>query len=271
MKVKEIPTSLYTQIILSSTSTEKLVKKKERLPIIASVASIPSRLNIVHLTIKSILNQDVLPKKIILWLHKDLEKKIPKKLSLLEGEIFSIKYSETYSSHRKLVETLQVFANDPIVTFDDDMMYRKNWLSKLYKVHQENPKKIIANQSRCITRNEAGDLLSYKDWVSGKIACKNADALLPIGAGGTLYPANSLDSQVFDEKLYMDLAPKADDLWFKAMALLKGTQSIQAKNSGKEPIPIWGSQKVSLKKTNISEDKNRTQWLALANHFNLKV
>lgn len=271
MKVKEIPTSIYSQIRLSSTSKERLVEKKEQIPIITSVASIPSRLDIVHLTIRSILNQDVLPKKIILWLHKDLEKIIPKKLTSLKGEIFNIKFSDTYSSHRKLVETLKVFPNDTIVTFDDDMMYRKNWLSKLYKVHLANPKKIIANQSRCITRNASGDLLSYKHWISGKSTCTDVDALLPIGAGGTLYPSDSLDPLVFDEKIYMNLAPKADDLWFKAMALLKGTKAIQADNSGKEPIPIWGSQKVSLKKSNISEDKNRTQWLALANHFNLKV
>ncbi|WP_190809342.1 glycosyltransferase family A protein [Flagellimonas sp. S3867] len=271
MKVKEIPTSISTQIRLSSTTKENFIKQKERIPAVVSVASIPSRLNIVHLTIRSILNQDVLPKKIILWLHKDLETKIPKKLAYLEGDIFSIKFSNTYSSHRKLVETLRLYPNEVIVTFDDDMMYRKNWLSKLYEVHKNQPKKIIANQTRCITRDENGELLSYKQWTPGQTICENPDTVLPIGAGGTLYPSNSLDSQVFDEKLYMQLAPKADDLWFKAMALLKGTKSIQANNGGKEPIPIWGSQKVSLKKSNISEDKNRSQWLALANHFKLKV
>ena len=89
MKVKEIPISLYSQIKLSSISKEKFIEKKEQIPVIASVASIPSRLGIVHLTIRSILNQSVLPKKIILWLHKDLKNKIPSKLKKLEGDIFS--------------------------------------------------------------------------------------------------------------------------------------------------------------------------------------
>lgn len=75
---------------------------------------------------------------------------------------------------------------------------------------------------------------------------------------------------VFNQELFLQLTPKADDLWFKAMGLLKGTKSIQAQNSGKEPIPIWGSQKVSLKKGNIGMDKNRTQWQALTDHFQLK-
>ncbi|PWL38285.1 zinc-binding alcohol dehydrogenase [Flagellimonas aquimarina] len=270
MKVKEIPVSLFHHIKLSNRSKEKLIEGKNQIPVIVSLASIPSRLHIVDLTIKSILNQDVLPKQIILWLHEDLKNNIPKKLLNLTGSIFSIKFSSYTSSHRKLVETLNIFPNMVIVTCDDDMMYRKNWLSKLYQFHQKNPTEIIGNQTRCITYNN-GELLSYKEWRSGSKPCPNQDNTLPIGAGGTLYPIHCLDNQVYDQKLFMKLAPKADDLWFKAMGLLKGTKSIKAEDSGKEPIPIWGSQKVSLKKTNITEDKNRIQWQALDDHFNFKL
>ncbi len=271
MKVKEIPISLFNHIKLSTTSMKGFLEGKSQIPVIVSLASIPSRLHIVDLTIRSILNQDILPQRIILWLHEDLKNSIPKKLSDLTSDLFSIKFSKYTSSHRKLVETLGVFSNTIIVTCDDDMMYRKNWLSKLYEAHQKNPTEIIGNQTRCITYNNVGKLLSYKEWHSGDKACKNKNSTLPIGAGGTLYPINSLDEQVYDRNLYMKLAPKADDLWFKAMALLKGTKSIQAENNGKEPIPIWGSQKVSLKKTNITEDKNRVQWQALDDHFNFNL
>ncbi len=271
MKVKEIPVSLYFQTKLAYTSKEKLVGHKKKLPIIVSLASIPSRLSIVHLTIRSILNQNVLPEKIVLWLHKDLESEIPKKLSALVGSIFEIRYSEETSSHRKLVETLKIYPNSTVLTCDDDMMYRPNWISQLYKMHEDFPYNIVANQVRCIAYDENGQLLSYKDWPFTKKPCVNLNRGLPIGAGGTLYPSNVLHQQVFDKALYMELAPKADDLWFKAMALLQGTVSIPSRYPVKEPIPIWGSQKVSLKKTNIAEDKNRTQWLALTEHFNLKL
>lgn len=271
MKVKEIPISLFHHIKLSNTSKKKFIEGKNQIPVVVSLASIPSRLGIVDLTIRSLLYQDVLPEQIVLWLHEDLEDKIPKKLSNLTSSIFSIKFSKYTSSHRKLVETLSIYPNTIIVTCDDDMMYRKNWLSKLYEVHQKNPSEIIGNQTRCISYNSDRELLPYKKWSSGNGPCINEDNTLPIGAGGTLYPINSLDNQVHDQQLFMKLTPKADDLWFKAMALLKGTKSIQAKNSEKEPIPIWGSQKVSLKKTNITEDKNRIQWQALDDHFNFKL
>lgn len=271
MKVKEIPISLFNHVKLSNTSKEKFLKEKKQIPVIVSLASIPSRLHIVHLTIRSLLNQDVLPEQVVLWLHEDLENNIPKKLSSLTSSMFSIKFSKYTSSHRKLVETLNIFPNNVVVTCDDDMMYRKDWLSKLHEIHQKHPAEIIGNQTRCITYNNDEELLPYKEWRSGNKPCTNKDSTLPIGAGGTLYPINSLDEQVHNQELFMKLAPKADDLWFKAMGLLKGTKSIQAENSGKEPIPIWGSQKVSLKKTNITEDKNRIQWQALDDHFNFKL
>ncbi|TAI49389.1 zinc-binding alcohol dehydrogenase [Flagellimonas allohymeniacidonis] len=271
MKVKEIPLSLYSQTKLTYKSKEKLVASKKQLPIMVSLASIPSRLSIVHLAIRSILNQNVLPEKIVLWLHKDLESKIPKKLSALVGSIFEIRYSEETSSHRKLVETLKIYPQSTVITCDDDMMYRSNWLSQLYKMHKDFPNKIVANQVRCIAYDKNEQLLSYKDWPFTKMPCTKVNNALPIGAGGTLYPHDVLHPQVLDKVLYMKLAPKADDLWFKAMALLKGTVSIPSSYAVKEPIPIWGSQKVSLKKINISEDKNRTQWLALTEHFNLKL
>ncbi len=271
MKVKEIPVSLFQPITLSFSSPKSMLKNKQQIPVVVSLASIPSRLDIVHLTIRSILNQEVLPERIMLWLHKDLRNKIPKKLSKLESTVFSIHYTDYSSSHRKLVEPMKLYPEKVIITCDDDMMYRKDWLSKLYEAHLDAPNCVMANQTRCISFDESGVLLPYSKWVSKSKSCDNINSTLPIGAGGTLYPPGVLDKQVFEQELFMQLAPKADDLWFKAMGLLNGTLSKQADNYSKEPIPILGSQKNSLKKTNINEDKNRTQWLALTDHFKLNL
>ncbi|AWX43410.1 hypothetical protein HME9304_00398 [Flagellimonas maritima] len=270
MKLKEIPVSLFHQLRLSLIFKKISTSRKEQVPVIVSLASIPSRLHIVHITILSILNQNVLPKKLILWLHEDLKNQIPKNLRDLTGSIFVIKYSNYGSSHRKLVETLKLFINTVIVTCDDDMIYNKYWLKNLYMEHKKYPRKIIANQARYITYDNNGKLLAYKKWNSIEKSCENNSLLLPIGAGGILYPINSLHEKVYDKKLFMLLAPKADDLWFKAMSLLKGTESFKSEVFTKEPIPILRSQKVSLKKINIIEDKNRVQWQVLSDYFNLK-
>jgi len=53
------------------------------------------------------------------------------------------------------------------------------------------------------------------------------------------------------------------------MSIINGTISIPAENKAREPIPIIGTQKVSLKKENINKDKNTLQWISLSNYYNL--
>lgn len=264
-----MPISIYHSLRVLLGNVNFSGDAKNAIPVIVSLTSIPSRLTIVHLTIRSILLQSRSPKKIVLWLHEDLKSQLPKSLSKLCNGIFEIRYSNMTCSHRKLVHALEAFKNEIIITCDDDMIYHKDWLEQLYDAHKRHPDKIIANQTRCISYDSDGQLMPYKAWPSNLKVCQNEHATLPIGAGGTMYPPNSLFHDVTNSELFLGLTPKADDLWFKAMSLKKGTLSIQSRAKEKEPIPIFGSQKESLKKTNISEDKNRIQWQALADHYNL--
>ena len=271
MKLKEIPVSIYTSIKLSSLSVKSILSEtKEEIPVIVSLTSIPERLQTLHLTIRSILNQDVRPKKIILWLHESLKNKIPNKLSVLESDLFQIMFSDLTCSHRKLIHSLELFPEDIIITCDDDMMYRSNWLLLLYEEHKLHPNDIIGNQTRYIRYTKKGEIQPYRNWIYDDGITYNKSAVIPIGAEGVLYPPKKLSDTTTNSKLFLALAPKADDLWFKAMALLNGTNSILAKNRAETPIPILGSQKYSLKKSNIGGDKNRSQWLSLTQHFNIK-
>ncbi|WP_419214202.1 glycosyltransferase family A protein [Maribacter sp. X9] len=272
MKLKEIPISIYTSLKLSKLSNEVLKNKtKDEIPVIVSLTSIPTRLPTLHLTIKSILNQEVRPKAIILWLHHSLENKIPKKLERLEDDLFHIKYSDLTCSHRKLIHTIELYPNDNIITCDDDMMYHPNWLRLLYLEHLEHPKSIIGNQTRYIQYSKTGEVLPYKEWVYTNENSFNPNAVIAIGAEGILYPPYVLSDKTTDSDLFLKLTPKADDLWFKGMAILKGTIVISAKKRAKTPIPIIGSQKKSLKKQNISGDENRNQWVALTEYFNIET
>ncbi|MCG8186302.1 glycosyltransferase [Tenacibaculum finnmarkense] len=267
--IKELPKSIFYSCYLRLRSADSLVKNKTKLPVIVSLTSIPERLNNLDLVIKSILNQDkVLPSKIVLWLHDGLKNKLPKRLSNLQGAFFEIKYSDLKCSHRKLIHSLKEYPDTTIITCDDDLIYREDWLSKLYQEHLKYPKDIIGNTTTQIKINTDG---TYKPFVDWRIIDENkpSDRLLPIGAWGILYPVNAMPTQIHDVDLFMKLAPKADDLWFKAMALTNNVISRQSSNKPAEPIPIIGSQKVSLKDENIKKNKNEVQWLALSEFFKL--
>ena len=270
MKLKELPLSVYFELKLKLLNTNKLkTKSQSDLPLIVSLTSIPSRLKKVNITIRSILNQEGKPKKIILWLNEEDEKHIPKSLEKLVGDIFTIKYTPLYCSHKKLIHTLTAFPEDIIVTCDDDFIYDKNWLVKLYEDHLKNPKNIIAHHTRQIQYDDQKKLLPYKQW--NLINSKKTKAILAIGAGGILYPPKSLNPIVTDVELFLKLAPKADDLWFKAMSLIDGVQVFQSKNPPKRLIPLKGTQKISLKKENVDKDLNLKQWEQLTDYFNLEM
>lgn len=218
------------------------------------------------------MDQEVGPKKIILWLNDSLKNSIPGRLRKLEGATFEIRFSHLSCSHRKLIHALDSFPEETIITCDDDLIYARDWAQSLYTEHLKNPNTIIANQTRFIRYDAQGNLLPYKQWVYTEESPFNQRAVIPIGAGGVLYPPHTLSEKTTDVDLFLKLAPKADDLWFKAMSLLKGTLSIQANNApAHPPIPILASQTQSLKKGNVDQDKNRVQWSAVSSYFDLQI
>lgn len=270
MKLKEYPKSLYSSLKLMLTPIDKLGINAQPVvfPVIVTLTSIPSRLNTLSITVRSLLRQTTQPEKIILWLNTDLKNHVPKSLKNLEGGIFEIRYKPGTSSHRKLVFALADFPEHTLVTCDDDLIYPADWLERLVQESKNKPNCIIAHECRNITYDAHGNLLPYKYWKTAAPGESNPNTLA-IGYGGTLYPPNSLDKKTTDQAQYLKLTPKADDLWFKAMAALKGTSVYRSESPNPKPIPIAFSQKIALGHTNIKQDGNRTQWQALLDYFDL--
>ncbi len=272
MKVKELPLSIYTALRLRSLSQAKLHNTATpKIPVIVSLTTIEARLAMVDLVIRSLLCQTVSPKKILLWVHESLMNSLPTKLTELQGKHFEIRSTHLHSSHKKLIHSIKLFPGKAIVTCDDDLMYRPNWLNLIYNESLSYPQHIIANQTRTITQDAHGSYLPYVQWPVNQATKNNGMNILPIGAEGVLYPPSSLDPRFENEKLFMELAPKADDLWFKSMSLLQGTACRLAANRFKNAIPIMGSQKSSLKHINIKKDYNTAQWQQLVSFFELDI
>lgn len=269
MKLKELPISWWTARQLSRLQSQQLHStNSDMLPVVVSLTSIPSRLHIIHLTIRSLLNQQQKPEKIVLWLHHELQDKLPESLQILVGALFEIRYVELYCSHRKLIHSLVAYPDKVIVTCDDDLMYDFTWLARLYRDHMRYPDQVIAHECRVIRFDKQGAPEPYHQWQTEKRVDISEQWLLPIGYGGVLYPPGSLFSDVQNRELFLQLTPRADDLWFKAMSYLAGTASRRSSCPGEKPVPIIGSQKNSLKKTNVQQDGNYQQWLALCKYYN---
>ncbi|MDG5501333.1 glycosyltransferase family A protein [Marinobacter sp. BGYM27] len=270
MKVKEYPPSLARMIYLNSLNAAELhgSSRENELPVIVSLTSIESRLKCVHLAVRSVLRQSQPPKKIILWLGHECEKKIPEKLHRLQGQRFEIRFRPDVGPHTKLIYCLKEHPSETIVTCDDDLMYPQGWLQSLYHAHRKNPDEIVGHQCRRIRYSEARSPAPYRQWTYEAPDCSDKYTM-PLGYGGVLYPPHSLSEMSTSSDLFLKLSPKADDLWFKAMSLLAGTSSRKTMKTERKPYPIPFSQGVALKKSNVREDANRDQWMELAEHFDL--
>ncbi|TWO32685.1 glycosyltransferase family 2 protein [Seonamhaeicola sediminis] len=272
MKLSELPTSLYHSIKLALKPIKAFNEAtKERIPVVVSLTTIPSRIKTLHITIRSLLNQEVLPEKIVLWLNDSYKDNIPSKLEKLLGNIFEIRFSPYTFSHRKLIHSIENFPDKVIITCDDDLIYHPSSLKMLYQEHLKNPNVVIGNRCRRITYDENHNPLPYLQWPFAEKTVFGEKWLTPVGAFLVLYPPDILHKNVHDINLFNKLSPKADDLWFKMMTLLNNNLSIKAEHEPPEPIPIIGTQKNSLKKVNKKLDYNRVQWLQLCEYFKLNI
>jgi len=85
--------------------------------------------------------------------------------------------------------------------------------------------------------DDSGDLMPYKEWdlESPNYQGPSLD-LFPTGVGGVLYAPGQLSTEVLNQEVFLSLCPKADDVWLKAMSLLKG---ILCKKISKKTAPFW--------------------------------
>ena len=242
--------------------------------IIVSLTTYSKRIYDVHLTIESIMEQTMKANRIILWLDYCFEKQpLPKALQLLQKRGLEIEYCKDIRSYTKLVPALKKFPNDAIITIDDDLVYEFDLLEKLIMAYQQDPSYIYCNRHHLMRQDAEGKLLPYMQWTWNHIGLDANIMNFPTGVGGFLYPPHSLDEDVFNKDVFLDICKYADDVWFKAMAMKKGTLSkkVYTHNpKGIEYIENESVQDIGLKNINTQGDcLNDKQINAVFNKYNL--
>lgn len=244
--------------------------------IIVSLTTFGPRIREVARPIESIMEQTLLPNRIILWLDKAMESSpelIPASLRLLEKRGLEIHYTEDVGSATKLIPALKAYPEDVIITIDDDMLYDPDMIDRMVAAHRLHPEAVCAGRiDRIVTTdggrglrltyNEAADLYLTKEPLMGPMA---------LGVGAVLYPPHSLHDDVFDIKLMRELAPKADDLWFKVMELLAGTPVFPVNEVNPTDVLLLSSfhyrQALALHTTNYLGGQDNVQLAALVKHY----
>ena len=226
----------------------RTVKRKQK--VIISLTSFPDRIHDIHYCIYSLLSQKFYPDEVILWLAED---QFPDRYAdLSEGLLkllnngLTIKWCDNIKSYKKLIPVLKENPNDIIITVDDDIYYPNFWLSVLMENYYKNPDTIMCYRSRKISFDENNKIMKYYNWkLSDKVQSPSYLNFFT-GAGGVLYPPNSLNETVFDEDLFTKLCPHADDVWFWGMAVLNHTKIKLVGAEMKDLIYVSPSREIRL-------------------------
>lgn len=241
--------------------------------IVVSLTSFPARFHDLDLCLKSLFSQTVLPDHIILWLGCDSINSnydvIFRKYMNLGLEIF-IDTKNNYKSHKKYLYAFEKYPDALIITVDDDLVYPKDMIESLLNVHMVYPDTVVARRVHRITWNSTGQINPYLLW-EGECESirKPSHSLVATTGAGTLFPPGSLYKDYNNVELLQKMAPTADDIWLKFMALLQGTKVVWAKNNMKMPSSLKSAHIGELAVVNCDNGENDLSVKYLMSHYNL--
>lgn len=239
--------------------------------VIVSLTSFPARIGTVHYVIESLLEQTVKPWKIVLWLTREEfpqgEESLPYHLlALTRGTNFEIDWSdENYRPYNKLVHALRKYPDCAIVTVDDDILYPPDLLERLSLAWHENPNAVTSLRTHIIT-SSSGCVAPYNEWIMDSDIGGISNDFFLTGVGGVLYPPGCLDPRATDMSLAGQITPKNDDIWFWAMAILKGTP-IHSVPGKIQLLVIPNTQGDRLCQENVLGGENERALAHLFTHF----
>ncbi len=242
--------------------------------IIVSLTSFGKRIHDVAFTIESLMQQSMKPNRIILWLDNSFkEVKLPQSLINQQKRGLEINFCTDIRSYKKLIPSLRQFPNDAIITFDDDLLYDYDIIERLIKAYLQNPNLIHTCRANRMILDHNNKPIPYLQW-NRKINEAGVNKLnFFTGGAGTLYPPRCLDQEVLNENVFLDICKFADDVWFNAMAIKKGTlvnKVFTRSNIGEDYISNEGVQDVGLWNVNNQGERlNDVQLKAVFDKYDL--
>lgn len=250
---------------------DNIVGSSQKSDIIISLTSFPRRINKVWITIITLLQQSLKPQKVILWLSKDqfpTTKVLPEELLKLTKKGLEIRFVEgDMKSHKKYYYAFKEFPDTPILLVDDDIIYHSKMAEELYK--HFTSRKVHFGYGYQMRRDGNCRILQYNDWKHLSHKSRNKDLFFGSG-GGTLMIPSTMYKDCLREDLFIELCPKADDVWLNAMARLSGLVLEKVRNESGVPVLINQNKRLSESNVGLSENDNQIENINSYYHKELK-
>ena len=224
--------------------------------------------------IYSILNQTVIPDRIVLNLDKETwnDNNIPVLLKKLKKNGVTIQFVEDIGPHTKLLPTLSRYPDDVIITVDDDVYYERNTIEELWSAYlASNRRTVICREGKCLIKE--GNYFKPYSEQPNLSEFSDSPYKLPFGVAGVLYPPHIFSDEIFNIELIKRLCPKADDIWFGVMELIEGIQVEYIKNNSWTGTSVDRNEEYNpaisraLYMQNDLNGQNDVQWEAMMDYY----
>lgn len=270
----KIQASHLVELAMTSTTKGVQYERYAEEEVVVSLTTYGKRLYEVAPTIESIMQGSIKPNRIILWLEEGLKDAVlPEILKRQQQRGLEIGYCKDLRSYKKLIPSLEKYPEAIIITIDDDAIYGYDLLENLLISHAESPNCIIGNRIHRIILGDDRKPKKYNEWELGVSSSEISSLNFFTGVGGVLYPPNSLDTEVLNADVFFDICKYADDIWFYAMALKRGTnikKGFTHDKDGCDYILNEDVQDMALYKINTKKDNlNDIQFRSVFEKYNL--
>ncbi|MEL6464109.1 MAG: glycosyltransferase family 2 protein [Pseudomonadota bacterium] len=206
-------------------------------PLIVSLTSYPPRFEYLRLTLLGVLNQTIAADRTILWIaHQDMDA-LPADITALSAQGLEIRACDDMRSYKKILPLLAEAPDATIVTADDDVYYKQDWLENIVAAHATSQAPVVCTRGHHITIAENGLPAPYSAWPKNHSKPTWSGRIFPTGVLGVLYAPGCFVDQVTDWDTAARLCPTADDIWLYWMHRMNGSAAFNY--SGKSRIIEW--------------------------------
>lgn len=236
---------------------------------VISLTSHPARFTTLQIALDQLLNQHLIPKKIYLNIAEKDMAKLPAEIKSLEsGGILKINSCADLGPGKKLIPTLKLEEQLPIIVVDDDLFFETDLTMKLMVQHHLSPKNIVATRVHKISYQADGSIAPYSKWTKNYSLSNGPDSdLFPTSGAGTLYKKEFFHPDVMDEENYKALSLHTDDLWWYVQSKRAGV--ITKRMAGYSKLEfIDGTQETGLWNTG-NQDRNDPNLKALLKKYSI--
>jgi hypothetical protein len=193
--------------------------------LIVSLTSHPPRFPMLRQALDSLLDQDMRPDAVVLWLARHEFASLPSDILRLDG--LTIRQCDDLRSYKKLIPALEAYPGAFVLTADDDLVYPRTWVRSFVEEHVRG--NILLRRARAVgvgggsAHDLRGDFLtSYNTW---PIAPSGAEGthVFPTSCHGMFVPPDATAPEIMDMERARQLAPMNDDIWWYWMGLRAGS------------------------------------------------